>query len=243
MVEEPGVGGPHALGAEVFGCFDDAGAEELLPEAIDGDTGGEGILLIHEPVGEVHAGGRVSCGVEWREKGGGVSGDFGAELVVVTSDAYVGGLHVLALAHDHGTADLAKVGIALFLNFCGLLFGFFEFCADLFFRQVLELGVASRDYGEGEESFDFGDPIIGGFCLSIKLSEFDFLIFAGEVDVGWLKAAKEIGSAASAGFGRSVKVVEEGIHLVEILLGDGVVFVIVADGAAHGEAHEGSANG
>ena len=80
-------------------------------------------------------------------------------------------------------------------------------------------------------------------CLSIKFREFDFLIFAGEVDVGWLKAAKEIGSAASAGFGRSVKVVEEGIHLVEILLGDGVVFVIVADGAAHGEAHEGSANG
>ena len=39
-----------------------------------------------------------------------------------------------------------------------------------------------------------------------------------------------------------VEIIEEGIHLVEVLLGDGVVFVVVADGASHGEAHEGGAN-
>ena len=55
MVEEFGVAGPHALGTEVFGCFDEAGAEELLPEAVDGDAGGEGILLVNEPFCEVHA--------------------------------------------------------------------------------------------------------------------------------------------------------------------------------------------
>ena len=56
MVEEFGVAGPHPLGSKVFGGFDDSGAEELLPETIDGDAGGEGVFLIDQPVGEVHAG-------------------------------------------------------------------------------------------------------------------------------------------------------------------------------------------
>ena len=49
-------------------------------------------------------------------------------------------------------------------------------------------------------------------------------------------------AAASTGFGFAIEVVEEGIHLKEVLLGDGVVFVVVADGAAHGEAHEGGSD-
>ncbi len=43
-VEEFGVGGGLGLHAEVFGCFDDSGAEVLLPEAVDGDAGGEWVV-------------------------------------------------------------------------------------------------------------------------------------------------------------------------------------------------------
>ena len=55
VVEEFGVAGPHALGAEVLRGFDESGAEELLPEAVDGDAGGEGIFFLDKPVCEVHA--------------------------------------------------------------------------------------------------------------------------------------------------------------------------------------------
>lgn len=57
-----------------------------------------------------------------------------------------------------------------------------------------------------------------------------------------MESAVEIGPATPACFGCAVEVVEEGIHLKEVLLGDGVVFVVVADGAAEGEAHKGGAD-
>jgi hypothetical protein len=38
------VGGLVALGAEVFGGFDEAVAEEGFPVAVDGDSGGEGVV-------------------------------------------------------------------------------------------------------------------------------------------------------------------------------------------------------
>jgi hypothetical protein len=48
------------------------------------------------------------------------------------------------------------------------------------------------------------------------------------------------GTTDDAGF---VDVVEEGEELIEFLLADGVVFVVVAAGAAEGEAHPGGASG
>ena len=64
-VEEFGVGGGVALHAKVARRADEAGAEELLPETVHGDAGGERILRIDDPVGEIEAGGsRGSGGVE-----------------------------------------------------------------------------------------------------------------------------------------------------------------------------------
>ncbi len=81
------------------------------------------------------------------------------------------------------------------------------------------------------------------FDLLVERGELFLLFGGGEVDEGALEAAAEIDSAVSSGFGFSVEVVEEGIHLEEVFLGDRVVFVVVADGALEGEAHEGGADG
>jgi hypothetical protein len=51
------VGGGVALHAEVGGGADETGAEELLPETVHGDAGGERILRIDDPVGEIETGG------------------------------------------------------------------------------------------------------------------------------------------------------------------------------------------
>lgn len=136
VVEEFWVTGPHALPAKVFRGFNNPSAEELLPEAIHGDAGGEGILLIDEPVGEVHAGGDFAGGFERGKKGGGVAGDDLAEASVVAPNPDVGGIEVFALTHDHGSTDLAEVGVALFLE-----------GGDLFFCVVdlrLQVGLGSR---------------------------------------------------------------------------------------------------
>ena len=76
----------------------------------------------------------------------------------------------------------------------------------------------------------------------IEVDEFYLLLLGRKVELGRLKATVKVGSTAPTGFGGSVEVVEEGIHLVEVLLGDRVVFVVVADRASEGEAHKGGAN-
>ena len=67
---------PHALSSEIFGSFDESGAEQLLPEAIDSDAGGEGILFFDKPVGEVHTGRDFSGFCERWEKLWGIAGHF-----------------------------------------------------------------------------------------------------------------------------------------------------------------------
>ena len=243
MVEKFGMAGPHPLGSKVFGGFDDPGAEELLPETIDGDAGGEWVFLIDQPVGEVHAGGDFSRGLEWRKEGRGVAADFLANCCVVSTNADVGGVDVLTLAHDHGSTDLAEEVRALLLNFAGSFFGFLNFGADLFFGHLAELRIVCRDHGETKNGFDSRNTILGGFDLGIKSGKLGFLVVVREVNVGWLESSIKIRSTSSTGFGVAVEIIEEGIYLIEIFLGDGVVFVVVADGATHGEAHEGGADG
>src|SRR5437016_9736784 len=54
-VEEAGVRGRGTLGAEIVFGFDQAASEVLLPNAVDGDAGEEGVGWVNEPVGEVEA--------------------------------------------------------------------------------------------------------------------------------------------------------------------------------------------
>ena len=89
-VEKFGVGGPRAHETEILGGFDDAGAEEFLPDAVDRDAADEGVVGGGEPVGEVEAGGGAGVGCEGRKEAGGVRGDGDAEGFVVAADAEVG---------------------------------------------------------------------------------------------------------------------------------------------------------
>ena len=54
-VQEFGMAGQFALGAEVGARPDQSRAEELLPNAIDRHPGGQGVIITHHPVGEVEA--------------------------------------------------------------------------------------------------------------------------------------------------------------------------------------------
>ena len=54
-IEKLRVTGVVGLGAEVFARFDQAGSEEVLPDAIDLHAGGEGMFFINEPSGQTEA--------------------------------------------------------------------------------------------------------------------------------------------------------------------------------------------
>ena len=78
-----------ALDAEVLRGLHQAGAEGELPEAVDGDAGGEGVVRADEPAREGEA---VSglAGRQGREDGGGAGGDFLPLLVVLPADHHEG---------------------------------------------------------------------------------------------------------------------------------------------------------
>src|SRR5262249_44182832 len=77
-IEQVGMTGRVALAAEVFRRLDEAGAEEGLPIAIDGDASGQRIRLIDEPFREAEA---VIGSVFWQ--GRKRLGDAGRHLVAV----------------------------------------------------------------------------------------------------------------------------------------------------------------
>ena len=102
------------MGAEVVAGFDEAGAEELLPEAVDGDAGGEGMVGADEPLGEVEAGGVFFVGKRGEERGGvAVDGSGGFVIEAAVHDETGAGFG--QICHDEGGGD----GV-----FEGLLFGF-----------------------------------------------------------------------------------------------------------------------
>ena len=113
-VEEFGMGGRGALGAEVVAGFDEAGAEELLPEAVDGDAGGEGVVGAYQPLGEVEAGGLFFVGKRGEESGG-VAVDGGGGFVIEAAVHDEAGAGFGQIRHDEGGGD----GV-----FEGFLFGF-----------------------------------------------------------------------------------------------------------------------
>src|SRR5438132_1655777 len=56
VVEQFAVAGGFVLGTQVFETGGEAGAEELFPEAVGEDSGGEGVFGGDDPFGEVEAG-------------------------------------------------------------------------------------------------------------------------------------------------------------------------------------------
>ena len=90
------MGGRVALGAEVVHAFDEAGSEELLPEAVHGDACGERVLLREEPLCEIKARVGLLLWQGWEHFGG-------------CSRHLVLGFVVLAALHDVRLAGLWEV--------------------------------------------------------------------------------------------------------------------------------------
>ncbi len=99
-VEKFGMRGWGALGPEIFGSTDQACSEDHLPELIDDDAFGQGIVVRDDPFCEVESGG-ASTVWELREEcgDGGLHG--GAELVVFASEEHMRRARGRHLFHDH----------------------------------------------------------------------------------------------------------------------------------------------
>ena len=84
-VEQFRMAGQFSLRAEVVARFDEARAEQLLPEAIDGDAGSERMLGRDEPVGEVEPGGATAFNRQFREDRGDARLDGVARFIVLAA--------------------------------------------------------------------------------------------------------------------------------------------------------------
>ena len=109
-----------ALGAEVLAGQDEAAAEELLPEPVHGDAGGEGVLVVHQPVGEAEAVGGLALR-KGRQEGGGRGVDPFARGHVAAADTQRRRwtLEARAIAHDHRGGDLDLLQLAPHLGLAG----------------------------------------------------------------------------------------------------------------------------
>jgi hypothetical protein len=101
-----------ALGPEVLAGQDETTAEELLPRTVHGHASGEGVLLVHQPVGEAEAVGGPAFR-DGREEGGGRGVDALARGHVAATDAQgrrrTVGTRALAQDHRGGDLDLLQV--------------------------------------------------------------------------------------------------------------------------------------
>ncbi len=135
------MGGRVALGAEVVHAFDEAGSEELLPEAVHGDACGERVLLREEPLCEIEA--RVGL-LLWQgwEHFGGCSRHLVLRFVVLAAlhDVRLAGLR--EVCHDESGRDGVCQGLFLRLEGNALGFDFFNersgLCVDVFEPPILD---------------------------------------------------------------------------------------------------------
>ena len=93
-----------ALDAEVFGGFDDPGAEEMLPHPIDLHAGRQGMLGHDQPAGEPQSIGGAPCGHRRKERRGG-------ERTFSPGLRYSPRVRIavsprLGVAHDHDAREL-----------------------------------------------------------------------------------------------------------------------------------------
>ncbi len=77
--------GQLALAAELLAGADDAGAEQSLPEAVDGDARGQRVLGAHQPLRQGQAVARGVLG-QRREHGGRPRGDFLAQVLPIAAE-------------------------------------------------------------------------------------------------------------------------------------------------------------
>ncbi|MFM1944029.1 MAG: hypothetical protein RI897_3011 [Verrucomicrobiota bacterium] len=200
-VEEFRVSGRDAVGAEVTGGGGDAGAEGVVPEAVDEDAGGEWVLGVGDPVGELGAAllfGGVHGEAECAEDGERVGGDGFTWGEGVSTVEAVGGFGLgEGAGPDHlVTAELVDLGLGsgdlLLESFgcvglCGGQAG--EESVGVWFVVVGEAGVGRGDGGPGLEvrgGFDgiaCGEAVLEGVVTVAAPADFRDGLGFGKLDL------------------------------------------------------------
>ena len=138
VIEEFWVAGELAGFAEVVGGADDSLPEEVFPNAVGHDAGGEGVVGIGDPVGEFEAAGvirgNVGAGAGLHGDGDETTRDFGPFVADLSADVDV------AVGDGIGFRDGHGDGVE-----------FFEICGDgsLFFFEGFEISFDFRAINEG----------------------------------------------------------------------------------------------
>ncbi len=194
-VEQGGVGGFIAHGAEVVFGLDQSLAEVGLPDAIDGDPGGEWVGRIQHPIGEVAT---VPGGFGgWGEGDGRGGGDLGAGPGEVALDEHDGFAGFGEFLHDEGAPGLGSFAFPV---------------VDLVASGLGGVGIQS---GFGYQGFTPGEFLLPGVegGLLIGRGDFEFGARGGAVSVvlGGIEEGEE-GVVIALG---------EGIELVVVALGAG----------------------
>lgn len=257
------MGGGFAVAAKIGRGADDAFAEVALPEAIDDDAGGEGILVRRDPFGEGEAAAVAAAG----------EGDFGG--FVFEGEA---GLHLFAFGievatgEDEGIGHFGGGGRSNVFDSVGEgLMAAGEFLRALHFVAGIEVGLDGLApfglFGEREILIEeeeilrvefaeelFGFRVIGthlvhghvllleGFAEAVEfqLGGFGFVLMEPLLTLHFLGVFGRVegeGQISDGGAG------EEGLQAVVVAVFDGIVLVIVALGATGGEAEEDAADG
>jgi len=167
-VEQFRVGGWAAAVAEVARGGDEACVEAELPEPVDDDAGGEGVIRGGDPCGEGGAatGGGIG-GWGLGEDDGDAVGDGGFRVIGVALTEDADGLGVRVFRGDEGEGEWFETG------FVGGDAGFEPFSGG-----VLVFGWAGGFFGEGGEFFFCGGD--GGFEWGVVLADGELV--RGEID-------------------------------------------------------------
>ncbi len=184
-VEQVAVEGSFTLNTKVFGCFDESGTEQGLPDAVDLDARGERVVGLEKPAGEAEPVCGGAFGRRGKEAGGGEC-DFvlGFEVFAAVEQERVAGFVV---AHHHDARNLffldaldsgGEFGGLFCVGIVGTDFGpdgVIEESAQTLFELRLLLGSAlvgfnAEDGGEGRREelsvgsarvFSFGGDVAG----------------------------------------------------------------------------------
>ena len=131
VVEEFGVAGKLAGLAEVVGCADDAFAEEVFPNAVGHDAGGQRIFGISDPVSEFESAGvfrwNIGGGLGFHRDGDETTRDFRAFVADLTADMNMAIGDDVCFRDRHGNGlELLEIGGEGFVFF----FEIFELSCD-----------------------------------------------------------------------------------------------------------------
>ena len=120
-VEEFRMTWQFALGAEVGAGADQSRAEELLPYAVDRHPSGQGMIVTHQPVGEIEAVKVAILGLGWqgRKESGHIAENFFARVVVLATNHNVALPGLRQVSHDEGDG-----GVLVDVSFLSLESGY-----------------------------------------------------------------------------------------------------------------------